>query len=151
MSTRIKLVLFVLAILFLCISTYIAVTILIPSQQVAQAELQGLAGPSIAAETHEGQNTSRFLTLIVVMVAGIVCSHIFEAARSSGPTINVVKVVSEMLTSSRFIMAVVVTPLIFNSIYIAIGVNPQNMGDYLLAFQNGFFWETIMAGFSRNP
>jgi hypothetical protein len=54
----------------------------------------------------------------------------------------------DMWTSSRFIMALVVSPMVFYSIYLLIGDLPQTMPDYYLAFQNGFGWERIINGLS---
>ena len=148
MSQSTKFIFLTLAVLFLLISTYLVVVILIPNFQ-SQAGLEpGVAG--IQSDTHASQNSARFISLIVVMMAGIVCSYIFEVAKKSGSTINIVAELTKMLSSTRFIMAIVVTPLIFNSIYLTIGINPQTVGDYLLAFQNGFFWETVMYGLSRD-
>ena len=148
MSLPTKLILLILAILFLLGSTYLAVVVVIPRMQASQSTADA-AIASAQSQTQVVQNNARFVTLTAVMIAGIVASYIFEAAKKSGPTVNVPAELGKMLTSSRFIMAIVVSPLIFNSIYLAIGLNPQNIGDYLLAFQNGFFWETVMYGLSR--
>lgn len=137
------------AVLFLIVLTYIVVVIYIPAQQPTLPENNFGAIAAPPTEIHATQNNARFLTLIVVMLAGVVCSYIFEAAKKAGPTINLLEEAGKMLSSSRLVMALVVSPIIFNSIYIAIGSNPQNFGDYLLAFQNGFFWEAILGGLWR--
>ena len=38
-------------------------------------------------------------------------------------------------------MAVVVSPILLNSVYATVGANPTKLSDFLLAFQNGFFLE----------
>lgn len=149
MTQLTRFILLIIAILFLVVTTYLVVVVYIPAQQATASAEAGIASPAIPTEIHESQNIARFLTLIVVMVVGVVCSYIFETAKKAGPTINVPTELAKMFSSSRFIMALVVAPLIFNSIYATIGLNPQTLGDYLLAFQNGFFWETIMYGLSK--
>ncbi|MDX1520524.1 MAG: hypothetical protein R3264_02760 [Anaerolineae bacterium] len=147
MSQPIKLILFAGAILFLLCSTFFAVVIYIPSLQASpEAQIAAITAPE---EVHTGQNAARFITLVIVMMGGVVASHIFDVARTSGPTINVISELTKMFSSSRFVMALVVTPLIFNSVYLIIGTNPETIGDYLLAFQNGFFWESVLGGLSR--
>jgi hypothetical protein len=50
-------------------------------------------------------------------------------------------------------MALFAAPLTFNATYVLIGDASANIGvgSYLLAFQNGFFWESIVDGLlSRN-
>lgn len=148
MRSRPRLVFLIAALLFLLASTYYVVVIYIPSLQPAAI---GALGTASAGETalHTAQNNARFITLVAVMLSGIVASYIFEITKKSKSTINIFRELAKMLTSSRFIMAIVVSPLIFNSIYLIVGDNPQSIGDYLLAFQNGFFWETVMVGLSR--
>lgn len=148
MRPRTRFVFLIAALLFLVASTYYVVVIYIPSLQPAAI---GALGAASADETalHTEQNNARFITLVAVMLGGIVASYIFEITKKSKSTINIFRELAKMLTSSRFIMAIVVSPLIFNSIYLIVGDNPQSIGDYLLAFQNGFFWETVMVGLSR--
>jgi hypothetical protein len=43
-----------------------------------------------------------------------------------------------------------VSPLIFNSVYALTNQNPETIGDFLLAYQNGFFWQTVLAGVASN-
>jgi hypothetical protein len=149
MTQTARIILLIIALLFLLISTYLVVVVYIPRNQAALTAEAGIASPVPPTEVHESQNLARFLTLIVVMVGGVVCSYIFEVAKNAGPTIDVPAELGKMFKSSRFIMALVVAPLIFNSIYATIGLNPQTLGDYLVAFQNGFFWEAILYGISK--
>ncbi len=138
-----------IALLFLIVLTYVVVVIYIPSQQPPLPEGVFGAAAAESGEIHATQNNARFLTLVAVMLAGVFASYIFEVAKNAGPTINLPAELAKMISSSRLIMALVVSPIIFNSVYIAIGSNPENFGDYLLAFQNGFFWEAILSGLSR--
>ena len=54
-----------------------------------------------------------------------------------------------MVLSPRFCMAVVVSPILLNSVYATVGANPTKLSDFLLAFQNGFFWKSIFGTISH--
>jgi F0F1-type ATP synthase membrane subunit c/vacuolar-type H+-ATPase subunit K len=99
------------------------------------------------APTETQQSLISFVLVVTVMILGIVSSHIFEKAKNaSDGKINLKMVLKSMMSDARFIMALVITPFIYNSIYLVIGNNPDSISDYLLAFQNGFFWEAIFEG-----
>ena len=88
--------------------------------------------------------------LAVLMLLGIVSSFVFERAkyRPAG-TESVWKHLSAVFTDFQLIAAVFVSPIIFNSIYSLVHQNPESLGDYLLAYQNGFFWQSVLAGVAR--
>ena len=85
--------------------------------------------------------------LAVLMVVGIFSSFVFEKAKKSHRDGSPVSLeLAAILTDFQFVAALFVAPLIFNSIYALIGQNPETIGDFLLAYQNGFFWQTVLAG-----
>jgi hypothetical protein len=85
--------------------------------------------------------------LAVAMLVGIVSSFIFERAKSpQAQRTTLGKNMKKALTDFRLIAAVFVSPVIFNSVYALVGQAPDSMSDYLLAYQNGFFWQTILSG-----
>ncbi|MEH1971151.1 MULTISPECIES: hypothetical protein [unclassified Nostoc] len=134
-------ILLVVGIFFLVASTYFMQSFI--AQQLAVRE------HNFSKPTSEERFifVMKFVLIVVVMISGIIGSYIFEKAKNTTTqTINLRTELAGMISSSRFIMALVVCPLTFNSIYIVIGNNPENIGDYLLAFQNGFFWESIVGG-----
>lgn len=99
-------------------------------------------GPS-----QDGSSLSPIVLLAALMLIGIVSSFIFERARSPealGATIG--ENLRTSLTDFRLIAAVFVSPMIFNSVYALVGQAPDSISDYLLAYQNGFFWQTILSG-----
>jgi hypothetical protein len=86
----------------------------------------------------------KILLLIVIMVVGIICNYIFERTKLMEDEIHIFKELRRMFIDPKFVMALVIAPFVFNTIYAATGDNPQTLGDYMLAFQNGFFWQSII-------
>jgi membrane protease YdiL (CAAX protease family) len=85
--------------------------------------------------------------LALLMFLGILSSFIFERAKQrSSDQESVWTNFSMVLTDFQFIAAVFVSPIIFNSIYSLVHQNPEGVSDFLLAYQNGFFWQSILAG-----
>jgi hypothetical protein len=85
--------------------------------------------------------------LAVIMIAGIFSSFVFEKAKvARADGVPVFFKLSEIAKDFQFIAALFVSPLIFNSVYALTNQNPETLGDYLLAYQNGFFWQTVFAG-----
>ena len=87
------------------------------------------------------------LLLAAVMIIGIFSSFVFEKSRQAKNDKQPLSLkLSEIFGDFRFIAALFVSPLIFNSIYALTNQNPETLGDFLLAYQNGFFWQTVLAG-----
>jgi hypothetical protein len=92
-------------------------------------------------------NVWSVILLAVLMIVGIFSSFVFEKAKqSSQEGVPISLRLSSILTDFQFIAALFVSPLIFNSIYALTNQNPETLGDFLLAYQNGFFWQTVLAG-----
>ncbi len=88
----------------------------------------------------------RVALLAIFMLIGVVCNYVFDRAKkATEDSIDIRDELIKMLSNPKFIMAIVIAPLTFNSIYVVIGDNPQTIGDYLLAFQNGFFWQSVIS------
>jgi hypothetical protein len=89
--------------------------------------------------------------LAVLMLAGIFSSFVFEKAKQAGQDgTSVWLKLRSIFSDFQFIAALFVSPLIFNSIYALTNQNPESLGDFLLAYQNGFFWQTVLAGVASN-
>ena len=87
------------------------------------------------------------ILLALVMIVGIFSSFVFEKARvSKREGVPISLHLAEIFGDFQFIAALFVSPLIFNSIYALTKQNPETLGDFLLAYQNGFFWQTVLAG-----
>lgn len=99
------------------------------------------------AEDQGAGNVVSIVLLAVVMLVGIFASFVFAKAREEQPDTPSTKLsFSGILTDWQFIAAIFVSPLIFNSIYALTQQNPETLSDYLLSFQNGFFWQTVLGG-----
>lgn len=94
-----------------------------------------------------GGSVWSIVLLAGLMVIGIFSSFVFEKARQSKSDGTPISLrLAEIFSDFRFIAALFVSPLIFNSIYALTNQNPETIGDFLLAYQNGFFWQTVLAG-----
>ncbi|MEQ4718009.1 hypothetical protein [Nonomuraea sp. B19D2] len=82
--------------------------------------------------------------LVAVMVAGLVAGHLFEELKKASGRISIIAELRGITSSPRFWMALLVGPIVFMSVYLAIKDHPHTLADYLLAFQNGFWWETVL-------
>lgn len=93
------------------------------------------------------------ILIVAVTLLGIACHYLFEKLKNAtADTIDVRAELSAMASSRQFWMALLVSPLTFNATYVLIGQNSDTIAIYLLAFQNGFFWESIIDGLvNRNP
>ena len=59
--------------------------------------------------------------------------------------IDIFSEVRAVVNSSSFWAAICVSPFVFGATFVAIGSSPGDASSLLLAFQNGFFWESIFA------
>lgn len=97
-------------------------------------------------------NAWAIVLLAVLMVVGIFSSFVFEKARQSRKDGTPISLrLAEVATDFQFIAALFVSPLIFNTVYALTNQNPETLGDFLLAYQNGFFWQTVLAGVADKP
>lgn len=135
---KINLIFTILGLLFLAFVVYVSAV-----YTASRGEPRFLAPPSESSEF----SFLNISLVIAFMYLGIFSSNIFEKAKSSPDgKINLKSEVINMFYSSKFVMALVVSPLVFGSVYTVVGENPQDLGDFLLGFQNGFFWQSIVDG-----
>jgi hypothetical protein len=92
-------------------------------------------------------NYGELAVLVVAMLLGVIASYVYQRASNSGDDDNIAlgSLFRAMWTNPRFIMALVVSPLVFNGVLVAIADASLTIAHFLLAFQNGFFWETVIA------
>jgi hypothetical protein len=129
----------VIGLLFVLISGYLASFYYPGGFGYAQASKDGHASPW------------GIVLLAVLMVAGIFSSFVFEKAKQEGRGVTAVgPALRSIFNDFQFVAALFVSPLIFNSIYALTNQNPETIGDFLLAYQNGFFWQTVLAGVASN-
>lgn len=70
-------------------------------------------------------------TLFMAMVAGIFAKYFWERGFTDPVDLNIMW------------KPILVTPIIFLPVYVAATKQPRGLIPILLAFQNGFFWQTI--------
>jgi hypothetical protein len=100
-----------------------------------------LAGP---AQQSGLEHAVRIATLVIAMLAGVFSSFLFERLKPRGnEPIAIGAELAAVLHSGQFFIAVIVAPLVFNGIYVSVSQNPQGLTDYILAYQNGFFWQAV--------
>lgn len=100
-----------------------------------------LAGPAQQSRLEHGV---RIATLVLAMLAGVFSSFLFERLRPKGDAPIALRAeLSAVFHSAQFFAAVIVAPLVFNGIYVSVSQNPQGLTDYILAYQNGFFWQAV--------
>lgn len=108
-------------------------------------------GFGYAQASKDGHASPWGITLLaVLMIGGIFSSFVFEKAKQGRGITDAWPAVRSIFNDFQFIAALFVSPLIFNSIYALTNQNPETIGDFLLAYQNGFFWQTVLAGVASN-
>ena len=99
------------------------------------------------APVERSASMSNLVLLAALMLLGIFSSFIFERSKqASASGVSVWANFSAVLSDFRLIAAVFVSPIIFNSVYSLVHQNPESVSDFLLAYQNGFFWQSVIAG-----
>lgn len=83
--------------------------------------------------------------LAAAMTIGLTASHVFQRA-SAVPDhkFHIGRTIRDMPARGRFWMALAVSPLVFHTVLLGVGDTELTFAHYLLAFQNGFFWETVI-------
>jgi DMSO/TMAO reductase YedYZ heme-binding membrane subunit len=100
-----------------------------------------LAAP---AQQSQFEQAVRVATLVLAMLAGVLSSFLFERLKPKGTApVAIGTELSAVFHSAQFFAAVIVAPLVFNGIYVSVSQNPQGLTDYILAYQNGFFWQAV--------
>jgi len=85
----------------------------------------------------------RAVGMALTMVAGIVSSLLAERV-TSGKETNIWRELKGVFKSTQFILAVVVAPIVFNAFYVSVSEIPRGLPDFMLAYQNGFFWQSVL-------
>jgi len=137
MSSRVKVLLVLIGVGTIVGTTIFAIRLLTADEVL-------MAGPSAASRFSA---PLRITTLILAMLLGILSSFVAQRiqARAPNESINIGSEVKSILSSSAFIGALIVAPIVFNGMYVTLSQNPQGVTDFVLAYQNGFFWQSIFA------
>lgn len=79
--------------------------------------------------------TGIYLTMILGMIAKSIHDN----------TKNNISISFEwsMLNTTAVILPLLISPMVFGSLYSFIQRSPKNLGTFIFAFQNGFFWKSV--------
>jgi hypothetical protein len=95
-----------------------------PNRQVAKASPQ----------RHEGGDWLYGLGLFVAMLLGIVANYFWTHGFAG------------RVNWDQLARPILVSPIVFMAVYVAATKQPRGALPVLLAFQNGFFWQTVLQG-----
>jgi hypothetical protein len=85
-----------------------------------------------------------FIGTSVLLLIGIIFGTLFRAITSkSNQRINIVSEIRDVFSDNSFWTSVCVAPFVFFAVYAVIRASPSDPASYLLAFQNGFFCESV--------
>src|SRR5262249_33911224 len=99
------------------------------------------------APAEKSASMANLAVLALLMLLGIVSSFVFERAKHTEVLSKSIWInLSSVFSDFRLIAAIFVSPIIFNSVYSLVHQNPESMSDFLLAYQNGFFWQSVISG-----
>lgn len=79
----------------------------------------------------------------VVMLLGIVFGCLYRRLSKNSGRVNAFQETREVLASSSFLSALCVSPFVFFAVYAIVKQRPGDPASLLLAFENGFFCESI--------
>jgi hypothetical protein len=79
----------------------------------------------------------------VLMFAGIVFGCLYRRLVGPDRQVNPLHELRQVFTSTSFLAALCVSPFVFMAVYAVVANTPGDPASYLLAFQNGFFCESI--------
>lgn len=105
------------------------------------------ASPVPASQiSFNGQAVMVGLLYYALTLAGIAAGVIFDALSALDDSTKVTwRYMRDCLTSARSWRGLIVSPLIFLTVYVGVKSSPVTTPFILLAFQNGFFWKAAMA------
>jgi uncharacterized membrane protein (DUF485 family) len=97
-------------------------------------------------------NWTQLCYAAAAMALGLIASYIYRRAAAAGDGMfDIAQTLKDMPRVGRFWMAFAVSPLVFHSVLTGVGDSDLTIIHYLFAFQNGFFWETVLGGPASTP
>lgn len=79
----------------------------------------------------------------VVMLLGIVFGCLYRRLSKNSGRVNAIREIGDVLASASFLSALCVSPFVFFAVYAIVKQRPGDPASLLLAFENGFFCESI--------
>lgn len=80
-----------------------------------------------------------------LMLFGLIFGCLFRQLSGQHKAINLLTELKIVFTSSSFLSALCVSPFVFMSVYAVVKGSPGDPASMLLAFQNGFFCESVFS------
>lgn len=81
-----------------------------------------------------------WIALFLIMIIGMIAKSLVDYLQTGRD----VKISLEVIFDSEMLMPLLISPMVFGVIYGIVKQSPQkNLGSFLFAFQNGFFWKAI--------
>jgi hypothetical protein len=77
------------------------------------------------------------------ILLGITFGSVYDKLKGKLGRVEVLKELLETFQSSRFLISLLIAPLIFAGVYVAAKSQPDRVVAFLFAFQNGFFCDSI--------
>jgi hypothetical protein len=98
-----------------------------------------------------GNPIVRIVALVLIVLLGIVCGEMYDRLKQSptGASVDILAVARQVCAGARFWMALFISPFLFFATYSAVGSDVGLPTAFILAFQNGFFWNTVFGGFQK--
>ncbi len=81
-----------------------------------------------------------WLFLFLTMVFGIVAKAFYDYIENN----ESFNLGWDILLRREVLLPIFVSPMVFGGIYSIAKQSPRNFGTFIFAFQNGFFWKTIL-------
>lgn len=86
----------------------------------------------------------RLLLLSFLMLFGMAMSIIHEEYIQSKQKQPFKETLKSLANPRKIILPVLLSPIVFYSVYLITSVQPDDVIALLLAFQNGFFWQKVV-------
>jgi|GEM_PF-5957522 len=95
--------------------------------------------------------TAGFCFTVLLMFGGIVFGCLYRRLVGPNRQVNPLLELRGVFTSTSFLAALCVSPFVFMAVYTVVANTPGDPASYLLAFQNGFFCESIFKQITEVP
>jgi hypothetical protein len=80
----------------------------------------------------------------LLLLVGIMFGTLFRTiSAKEGKRVDIVAEIRDVFTDNSFWISICVSPFVFFAVYAVIRASPSDPASYLLAFQNGFFCESV--------
>jgi len=91
-----------------------------------------------------------YILVCIAAILGVFFGCLFRRLAPRKHSVNILRESKMVLRSVSFWRALCASPLVFGSIFVYVNQRPGDLPSLLLAFQNGFFCESILSRLSPN-